>query len=292
MLIVKLFQGFGNQMFQYAYGRSIASRYNKTVKFDLGWFKENSAHRAFMLNSLNVTYECATVEEIYDTKTCNGRNIIEYKWNLLRNAIAPYYRKSVIIENSNTCFDTHLLKTNSNSYIEGYFASENYFIPIADLLKKEFKFKTQPSELNKCKMQEMQQRNAVCISLRRGDFLQHSIHNVCGLDYFDRSIEYLNQRITDSYFYIFSDDNAWATENFKTDFPHEFVTHNYPNFIEDFRLMQVCKHHIIPNSTFSWWAAWLAEQDGSIIIAPNKWLNSETIDYSKVVPLRWIKMEN
>jgi len=292
MLIVKLFQGFGNQMFQYAFARSLAIRYNKVVKCDLSWYKEHSAHRAFMLDKLNVNYEVATDKEIYDIKTCNGRNIIAYKWTQLRNAIAPYYRKSVIIENSNTCFDAQLLKTNSNSYIEGYFASENYFIAIADLLKKEFEFKTQPSEINNCKIQEMQQRNAVCISIRRGDFLQHTIHNVCGLDYFYRSIVYLSQRINSPYFYIFSDDNAWVKEHFTIDFPHEFVTHNYPDFIEDFRLMQVCKHHIIPNSTFSWWAAWLAEQDGSIIIAPQKWLNTDTIDYSNVVPLRWIKIKN
>ena len=286
MIIVKLFQGFGNQMFQYAFARSLSLRYGKEVKFDLSWYTENSKHRAFVLDRLKVQYECATEKEIYDVKTCNGRNFFEYRWNLLRNICVPYYRKSIIKESLETCFDKNLLKTNSNSYIEVYFASELYFNDYAEEIKKDFAFRYQPSEINHEKMQQMQQRNSVCLSIRRGDFLQHTIHNVCGLDYFYRSIEYLSQKIADPYFYIFSDDNAWVEEHFKTDFPYEFVTHNYPDFIEDFRLMQACKHHIIPNSTFSWWAAWLAEQEDSIIIAPNKWLNTDSIDYSKVVPLR------
>jgi hypothetical protein len=292
MIIVKLFQGFGNQMFQYAYARALSIRFRKELKFDVSWYTENSAHRAFMLDNLKLQYLCATDKEIYDTKTCNGPNIITYKWNQLTNKVAPYYKKSIVKESLNTCFDPNLLKTNSNSYIEGYFASELYFKEIADIIKQEFEIKSQATDCNKTMMQQMQQRNSVCISIRRGDFVKNPMHDVCDLNYFYGSIAYISQKISDPYFYVFSDDNTWVQDNFKTDFPHEFVTHNYPNFLEDFRMMQACKHHIIPNSTFSWWAAWLAEKQESIIIAPQKWLNTTDIDYAKVVPERWIKRDN
>jgi hypothetical protein len=316
MIIVKIFEGIGNQMFQYAYARRQSMRYNVPFKLYLvnkkeiavpeqftddekrkfrivrRWYENDSMHREYLLNTFAIQGQFATEIEVYDTIKCNGKNYAQFKWNQFKNGIMPYYKKSLIQENPNICFDKNLLKTNSNCYVEGYFSSERYFEDVAETIKKEFTFKAEPSSVNRAKMREMQQHNSVCISIRRGDFIHKPMHNVCTMDYFAKAIEYVSKKIEHPYFYVFSDDNTWARENFTTDFPHEFVTHNYPDYMEDFRLMSVCNHHIIPNSTFSWWAAWLAEKKDSIIIAPKKWLHTNTIDYSAVVPQRWITIDN
>ena len=316
MIIVKIYEGIGNQMFQYAYARRQSLHYNIPFKLYLvnqkgaampenytddekrkyrivrRWYENDSIHREYLLNKLNIIENIASEIEVYDIIRCNGKNFLDYRWKLFKNKIAPYYKKTVVEESKETCFDKNLLKTNSNSYLEGYYTSELYFKGFADVIKKDFEFKDQPSSVNLEKIKQMQQCNSVCISIRRGDFINKPLHNVCKMDYFYNSIKYLSKKIDNPYFYVFSDDNEWVKNNFKTESPHEFVTHNYPNFIEDFRLMRNCKHHIIPNSTFSWWAAWLAERQESTIIAPKSWLHTETIDYSNVVPDRWIKLDN
>ena len=317
MIIIKIYEGIGNQMFQYAYARRQSLRYAIPFKvyrvnkpeIDLEqthwtdfekrkyrivrrWYENDSIHREYMLDQFNIQENRATEIEVYDIINCNGKNVIDYKWNVLKNKILPYYNKSVVRESLDSCFDKNLLKTKHDCYLEGYYTSELYFQDIAETIKKDFELKAQPSDFNKDKMQKMQQCNSVCISIRRGDFVHNPKHNVCSMDYFKAAIRYLSVKIKDPYFYVFSDDNEWVKNNFTTEYPHEFVSHNFPQFIEDFRLMQSCKHHIIPNSTFSWWAAWLAEKADSIIIAPEKWLHSNTIDSSKVVPERWIKIDN
>ena len=122
--------------------------------------------------------------------------------------------------------------------------------------------------------------------------MANPVHNVCGEQYYNDGLNAMSELLKNMQVFIFSDDNEYVTRNFKLPFEHEFVTHNFPDFYEDLRLMTHCKHHIIPNSTFSWWAAWLAQHEGKKIIAPKIWLNSDTIDYSTLIPEDWIKIEN
>jgi len=291
MIIIKIFQGLGNQLFQYAFVRALSLRHHKTFKMDLSWYNEHSNHRPYALDKFNIAGEEATEKDIHDIKTCDGRNFIEYHFKRIRNKYSPYYKKNIISE-KNSLYDENYLKINSNSFVCGYFSSELYFKDYASVIKNDLEFKDRPSPLNLNKIQKIQPQHAVCISIRRGDFVNNPVHDVCDLNYFYTSMEYMSEKINNPYFYIFSDDNDWVKNNFRSNYPHEFITNNYPDFIEDFRFMRNCRHHIIPNSTYSWWAAWLAEQPDSIIIAPQKWLNSGTIDYSNVVPERWAKIKN
>src|SRR5581483_8329275 len=102
----------------------------------------------------------------------------------------------------------------------------------------------------------------------------------------------MREKVKNAVFYIFSDDNDWAKQNFSIQDEHYFVTHNYPDFYEDFRIVQNCRHHIIPNSTFSWWGAWLCDNKDKIVIAPEIWLNSKELDYSYFLPKEWLKVRN
>ncbi len=156
----------------------------------------------------------------------------------------------------------------------------------------DFELLRPPSLENMVLIDRILNQNSVCLYVRRGDFLKYSIHNVCDLNYFNTLIDLIKKKVNDSVFYIFSDDNEWVQKNLKIEGEHQFIVHNFPDFYEDFRIMKSCKHHIIPNSTFSWWAAWLANSNDKIVVTPETWLNSEEIDYSYFLQADWIKVAN
>jgi hypothetical protein len=101
----------------------------------------------------------------------------------------------------------------------------------------------------------------------------------------------LSETVTDPHFFIFSDDPAWAKEHLRLSHPVTHVTHNTAGKdYEDLRLMASCRHHIIANSSFSWWGAWLARDPEQIVIAPRRWLNQPEIDTTGATPARWIRL--
>ena len=291
MLIIKIFQGLGNQLFQYALGRSLEERFGAKVKYDLSWFKENSQHRQFGLDRFKTKIEIANDAEVYNVKNGIFSNRIRNYIFQKELKFKPYYKQPYFKEDLSK-LDLNILKINSRTYIEGYFSSDIFFSDIRNELIKEFQLNSDLSLQNKETIERIQQQNSVCLSVRRGDFLKYSMHNVCQLDYFKDAISLMNEKITNPVYYIFSDDNEWVKENLKIEQEHYFITHNYPDFYEDFRIMKNCKHHIIPNSTFSWWAAWLSQSKQKVVIAPETWLDSEDIDYSYFLPKDWIKISN
>jgi hypothetical protein len=291
MPIIKIFQGLGNQFFQYALARSLEERHQISCRLDVSWFKENSKHRAFGLDRFNTKYVVASEEEIYNVK--NGifadrlRNFFFQRTLYLK----PYYKQPYFLENLRI-YDPNIVKINSRTYVEGYFSSELFFKEIRTILVKELTLRAQPNQRNKELMSRMADEPSVCLSVRRGDFVNHPLHDVCGLDYFQEGIAYFKKLLKDPVFYIFSDDNEWVRDHLKISEKHHFITHNYPDYYEDFRLMQCCKHHLIPNSTFSWWAAWISNHPEKKVVAPKIWLKTDEIDYSYFLPDEWVKIDN
>ncbi len=298
MVIVKIFQGIGNQLFQYAYGRALSMRTGNAFKMDISYYINYAEltqygftyKREYGLNNFNIVEDVATAEEVHSAQTVDGSNRISYYLNRKINERAPYYRKKHVKE-IDTVFDPNLLKVKDGSYIEGYYTSEKYFKEYRGQILKEFTLKKQVSEQNAEVIKRMQNTESVCISIRRTNFLSNPLHNVCTEQYYNDGLKAMNDLVKNMRVFIFSDDNEWVLNNFHIPYEHEFVTHNYPDFYEDLRLMTNCKHHVIPNSTFSWWGAWLSQHPDKKIIAPHRWLNSETIDYSTVIPEDWIKIE-
>ena len=303
MIVVKIFQGPGNQMFQIAFGLAAAKRLNVQLKLDLSWYKDYSHHRQFILDRFKARIEIASEKEIYDIVTCNASNFIFYKWNQLnRLYLRPYYQRPKIAEPMDK-FDLNYTRIMDNTYIEGYFSSRDFFIDQYDHIKSNLQFKSPPSETNKRLMDKVRSENAVAISFRLGDFLSHPWQNVCSLEYYHRCVKYLEERYENLIFYVFSDDIDWVKENFRINHPIEFMDFNAPDYMEDFRCLTNFRIHIIPNSTFSWWGALLAEQDEKIVLSPEYWLSPDkstyrsffgdkTVDFSRVLPEEWIKIPN
>ena len=89
--------------------------------------------------------------------------------------------------------------------------------------------------------------------------------------------------------YVFSDDPEWVTENLKSNFPTTYISHNGATPEEDIRLMSACRHHIIANSSFSWWGAWLNDHDDKIVIAPKQWFAGRE-ENPDLIPSSWVRL--
>lgn len=285
--------GLGNQMFQYALGKHLAVKNNVELKLDLTFLLDrtltpNFTFRNYELDIFNINAPFAIAHEIANFTS-------PYYKNRLKRKIFGY--QSVNEHQFN--FDKVIFNASRNTYLVGYWQSEKYFKPIEATIRKDFFFNPPLDNDTDLLLKQMEDKNAVCINVRRGDYVSNPDTNkflgVQGLDYFSEAIAILVKKISNPHFYIFSDDIDWCKENFKElEYPNTIVEHDYAGkrFENYLYLMSKCKHFIIPNSTFAWWAAWLCSNPNKIVIAPEKWfadteMNKQTID---LIPERWIRI--
>ena len=181
-----------------------------------------------------------------------------------------------------------------NAYLMGYWQSEKYFQFIEAIIRADFVFKQAMSNSNQLIANQIEQSNAVSLHVRRGDYANNPLtaatHGLCSMDYYMQAIQHIGECVYEPNFFIFSDDIVWVKENLKINFPCFYVDGNYgEESYNDMRLMSLCKHHIIANSSFSWWGAWLNQYAGKIVIAPNKWFAHDT-DVKDLLPESWVKL--
>jgi hypothetical protein len=118
----------------------------------------------------------------------------------------------------------------------------------------------------------------------------YTSHGACDVDYYDRCVKRLTERVKDPHFFVFSDDPQWSRDNLKLEYPAVYVDHNdMEHGHEDLRLMSQCKHNIIANSTFSWWGAWLNNNRDKVVFAPKKWFVRANKNSDDIVPLNWLR---
>jgi hypothetical protein len=302
MIIVKLWGGLGNQMFQYALGKKIAHLNHTELKLDVSLLldrspRKNFTYRNFDLDIFNVSAQIASAEDIKYFKV--AKNKFEKIIKIINQkifGIATNKKFNYIIE-SQFNFNPIILKAVDNTYLDGYWQTEKYFNDIENIIRNEFILKIKPTQKIKDLEEKILNTESVCINVRRGDFVNNPVankfHGVCDIDYFNEAIAIIEQKISNPYFYIFSDDIDWCRANFK-DVKHNYliVDHDFAgkNFEYYLYLMTKCKEFIIPNSSFGWWAAWLSENRKKNIIAPKKWFQSKTRNYSDLLPDSWIKI--
>jgi len=292
MIITKLIGGLGNQMLQYAFGRWV-SFFNKTnLKLDITGYENQEVvtQRKYNLFIFNIKEQFASKDEINKIKRLN------YNKYLLKiiNRILPYYYRPHVVQKYFE-YDSNVKKIKNNSYLEGYWFSEKYFKGIEDVIRKDFTFKYGPNEINKKFIYEIINSNSISIHVRRGDYVTDKktteFHGTCDLEYYNQAVLFVSKKISNPHFFIFSDDSDWVKKNLCLNYQSTFVIHNFKkNNYEDLRLMSMCKHSIISNSSFSWWGAWLNYYPNKIVIAPKKWFNNQEISAKDIIPDYWIKM--
>lgn len=288
MIIVKLMCGLGNQLFQYALARRLSLLHNVPLKLDISHFETNKL-RKYSLNYFNIREDFAEENEIAAIK---GKRI----FNLKRFAekLIPYYNRSHVCEQK--CgFDPNILKSQKNVYLEGYWQSELYFKEIEDIIRREFTFKNEADAVNKRITSLIDVINSVSLHIRRADYalepLTNQFHGTCSLAYYEQAADIIAQRFPSPHFFVFSDDILWVKSNLLLKYQMTFISHNntFKDY-DDLRLMTHCKHHIIANSSFSWWGAWLSKNPDKMVIAPRKWFSDQNIDTKDLVPENWIRI--
>ncbi len=167
-------------------------------------------------------------------------------------------------------------------YIYGYFQNVQTVSNIESILKQQFEIITPPSEQNKKMLEEIRSSNAVCLHVRRGDYLEERFRQlqVCNYAYYTEAIKRAKTTLEGPRFFVFStghNDIEWIKNNYMFDADITYVDLDNPDY-EELRLMRACRHFIISNSTFSWWAAFLGDAHDKKVWAPEFWLQQSDVN--------------
>lgn len=291
MIIIQLLGGLGNQLFQYAAARRVAIERSLPLKVDISAFESYSL-RSYKLDHFNITVDIATPEEIrrFIRPDVVGKGKRWFIRNLLPRHLRPIYR-----EQKQYHFEANIFNTPNNVYLQGYFQNERYFKSIESVIRREFKVKSPLQGPNTVMADQIHNSNAISLHIRRGDYASNpetrTYHGLLPLSYYQTAVQQITEVVESPHFYVFSDDPQWARENLRIDHPMTLVDHNdSAHDYEDLRLMSLCKHHIIANSSFSWWGAWLCENPQKVVYAPSAWITTKEANSSSILPSSWIKI--
>jgi hypothetical protein len=303
MIISHLMGGLGNQMFEYAAGLTVAERNRTALKVDVSWFgadmKLDPINR-YNMHCLNVPVQYATANEVHRLKggltaqekiakrlcrllglcrasealECYGRAHYQKRWH--------YYPEFQDIGN--------------DTYLFGNYQSEKFFAPVADLVRRQFTFRYPPTPEVEAMVQRIKAKPSVAVHFRRGDYVSDKGHaeriGVMGFEYYEQAIARIRSAMpSDTIYYCFSDDIEAIEREYRPSVPVVFVNlFKGGNFYDKIRLMSLCDHNIIANSTFSWWAAWLNANADKIVIAPKQWFAKSEHSDRDMVPESWERM--
>lgn len=293
MVIVRIIGGLGNQLFQYAAGRSLAYKLNTTLKLDLTSFKHYKL-RSYRLSNFSFQAKLARPVEIAAIDPDRAGRLATSSGKLLRR-LNPTRRRCVFRETALGRFKQELFEVTGDIYLDGYWQSEKYFTEIEDVIRREFEVKWPFDGRNRELAEQITNSNSVSLHVRRGDYLTNPqinrLHGLCGIDYYQMCVNELVSKAPNPHFFVFSDDPEWSRDNLRLSYPTTFVTHNGEDRdFEDLRLMSLCRHHIIANSTFSWWGAWLSRNPSKLVFAPRRWFTDSQLDATDLIPDDWIRI--
>lgn len=267
--------GLGNQLFQYAAAFALAKRMNATLLLNRnfhGYFRQEELSK-IGINDLE--WGVSPPLSSYPQKNKNDS-----------------YR---IVSEKDFSFDSSVYNLKESCYLFGYWASPLYFKDCEDELRNKLNFNLFKTPEVISIIEEMDRSSSVSVHLRRGDYNNSegiASFGLLGKDYYDRAANLLLQINPNCCFYIFSDDVAEASNIFGC-WPNKVIM-PIRSACQDMLLMSACHHHIIANSTFSWWGAWLGKHKGSITIAPRHWFSKEaTIAHKYLLdlfPENWIQL--
>jgi len=295
MIILKLQGGMGNQMFQYAFARSLQEKIKQNrIMLDISDFKydilRNYSLKHFTLNDTVIIDDTGRYNKFYDqrvnpilkigTKFCpNFQYMIFSIFSIYLWDYAKYKEIKII-------------RQSKNIMLHGLWQSGAYFDEISSIIADEFSVRGEALYENQLLIDSIKNCNAVCVHVRRGDFLStaNKLSN-CTNQYYEEAMKYIDTHVVYPIYFIFSDDIADVMKHFSFGQRQVFfVEKNNPDY-EELRLMYNCKHFIIANSTFSWWASYLAKNSNKIIVAPETWYNDGR-DTTYLMRKDWVVMEN
>lgn len=285
MIVIKLQGGLGNQMFQYAAGLGAAHNLKTNLKIDLSWFdslKKGETPRFYELDNFRLKQDFIRNNQYYFVDEPIKKRLLSFGKVGLNSYKEPHFE-----------YDKNFMKIKNNTYLEGYFQTEEYFKSISTEILKNFSIKSEASIKSNEIINLAHKNESVSLHVRRGDYVTNKnaskFHGLMGEEYYKKAISIVNKKIKSPKYFIFSDEIEWVKKSFDLPKGSIFVTHNKSG-IEDMRIMIECKHNIIANSSFSWWGAWLGQNEDKKVVAPKVWFLDKSINTSGVIPARWEKI--
>jgi len=288
MVIVRLTGGLGNQMFQYAAGRALADRLGAELLLDTRALEHALAlnaytRRAYALSPFKLRAKLATAAELRDWPVW----VVEIGLRL--RFVRPLFRRWYF--ESGITYDPIISTLREPVCLVGYWQSERYFNDNSDHIRADFALARPMSDDNSRLLELARCGGSVGVHVRRGDFASlddaAQVHGLCSIDYYRRAISLVREHCPECRFLVFSDDLEWARAELPLDASAVFVNGNAETPEQDLALMSACKHHIIANSSFSWWAGWLGYSPEQIVIAPAPWYASPKLDARDLAVSRW-----
>jgi Glycosyl transferase family 11 len=307
MIISRLTGGLGNQMFQYAAGLALADQHRTVLKLDAGWFPINAAQpgarrRAYALHCFNVLEQFATQEEISALVGQSGgiceklayKAAVVFGMHRLSRTLGP--SAGQLHNQESDRFYSSFFDQPDNTYLSGTFQSEKFFTPVVEQLRLQFSFRYSLSSEFAEVAREIQETESISVHFRWGDYVSDAKYReglgVLPMSYYRDAVALLREKLGAAIkLYVFSDDIDAVEKEFVPDAPRTYVRGVRPeNSHDEFRLMALCRHNVIANSTFSWWAAWLNANPSKIVIAPNPFFQGLGPEGADVVPESWAKL--
>jgi hypothetical protein len=286
MSIVKIWGGLGNQLFQYAFGQWLAQTNGESVSYvtkagnsDFTGLK--ISHLQCVLNQPNMAM-IGNLESYFNQQHRVKRKLYQ---------LFPFLNHHFVVE---ATYPKQPEKFKQEQVFDGYWQNLTYLSNQTSTLLETFQFKdNRPYFASPYLTLIQSSKNAVCMHIRRGDFLTSNMHVQLPLSYYQLAIEEMNRSLVNPAFFVFSNDLSWVKENLQTEAKLFFVDHRKLEDADlfDFFLMQQCHHYIIANSSFSWWPAYLNQYQNKIVIAPKQWYQGKYNDMSlNILPGSWITL--
>jgi len=297
IIIAKISEGLGNQLFMYANAYAISKKFDFNLCLDpySGYYKNNV--RSFMLNNFNISSEVAPSDWIFSNNYRNLIKKLKIKFDFFKK------KKSFLFESKDKNKLTKYIPIkldnfNDKIYIDGNFESEKYFLNYRNDLLNQFSLKINFKNNNKY-LDIINKHNVVSISVRQNryserisnKFDQYSISKSQDfvsktVDYIYESIEFIKSKVDNPKFLLWSNDFTGLEKYFPTN-KFLYVINSENKILNDFYLLTQCKYFIVGPSTFSWWGAWLSNNDNKICIRPKNINPSNNLDFW---PESWISI--
>ena len=281
VIIVQLKGGLGNQLFQYAAGRRLALTLGVPLKLDISFYKRHS-QRTYELDQFCIEAGIATLWEVASWRGPRYLTRITQPLGLLPR---------LVLEKSFE-FAPAILHLHDGQYLDGYWQSYRYFADVVPQVRKELAVRTPPSDADRTLLDRMARCDSVCLHVRRGDYASNPItlqhHGLCTTGYYRTAVEAIVAQLRTPELFVFSDDMPWVKQHLRFELPTTHVEHHGVDRAPlELRLMAGCRHFVIANSSLSWWAAWLAPSEESIVYAPRRWFADPAINTADLTPTAW-----
>jgi hypothetical protein len=281
MITTRIVGGLGNQLFQYCAGRALSLQHGVPLGVDVRAFDR---YRHYPLGLGHFDIQGSINPPGLPATKSDGS--IRYLWSKLRPVKSIYREPSL-------AYDPAFSSLGPECHLMGYWQSERYFRAHADQIRQDLRIVTPMGEQNAKVGEQIAGCMAVSLHIRRGDYVTNSkfnaVHGTCDIDYYHRAIRLIMDQTGEApVVFAFSDDPDWVAENLKLPCEMVLVRHNDSDRnYADLDLMSRCQHHIIANSSFSWWGAWLNPNPDKIVVAPARWFADPSMSNPDILPPEW-----